>query len=164
MLVMRRRDTKAEMQIRRLLHRRGLRYRVDRQVLPGLLRTRADVVFVRAMVAVFVDGCFWHSCPIHRTRPTANAKWWSEKLAANRRRDARANRELRKAGWHVERVWEHEAPAAAAARIARIVRARLRRRTLSSEEGCLSGRLARGLDVATPQLVGPPPGCGIGRT
>ena len=133
MRVTRRRDTKAEMEVRRLLHRRGLHYRVDRQVLPGL-RTRADVVFVRAMVAVFVDGCFWHSCPIHRTRPKANSKWWSEKLAANRRRDARANRELRKAGWHVERVWEHEAPAAAAARIARIVRARLRHRTPRREE------------------------------
>jgi DNA (cytosine-5)-methyltransferase 1 len=122
----RRRDTSAELAIRRLLHARGLRFRVDRQVLPGT-RRRADVVFAGAKVAAYIDGCFWHSCPRHRTEPKANAAWWAAKLSRNRRRDTETNRQLRRAGWVVERVWEHEAPAAAAARIANSVRARLRR-------------------------------------
>ena len=127
MQVTRRRDTAAELAIRRLLHADGLRFRVDREILAGM-RRRADIVFVTARVAVFVDGCFWHSCPRHKTFPKANAAWWAAKLAQNRKRDIHTNRRLRGAGWHVERVWEHEAPAAAVARIARIVRARSRRR------------------------------------
>jgi DNA mismatch endonuclease (patch repair protein) len=126
MLTTRRRDTEAEVAVRRLLHSNGLRFRVDRVILSDM-RRRADIVFVSARVAVFVDGCFWHSCPRHRTRPKANARWWALKLEENRRRDLQTNRRLRKAGWHVERVWEHEAPAVAAARIAKIVRARLLR-------------------------------------
>jgi DNA mismatch endonuclease (patch repair protein) len=132
MLTTRRRDTPGEIAIRQLLHGSRLRFRVDRQVLPGS-RRRADIVFARAKVAVFIDGCFWHSCPVHRTKPKANAAWWAAKLAANRRRDADTNRQLRNAGWLVERVWEHEAPEAAAARIEMMVRARLhpRRRALA---------------------------------
>src|SRR4051795_6896695 len=75
----RRRDTAPEVAIRREAHRRGLRYRVD-AALPGLPRRRADMVFTRRRVAVFVDGCFWHSCPIHATTPTANRGWWVAKL------------------------------------------------------------------------------------
>jgi DNA mismatch endonuclease, patch repair protein len=131
MKVTRQRDTAAEIGLRRVLHARGLRFRVDREILPGV-RRRADVVFVSAKVVVFVDGCFWHSCPGHGTSPKANAEWWAGKLAANRRRDAHTNRQLRKAGWHVERIWEHEPPTVAASRIAEIVRARLRRRLLHS--------------------------------
>lgn len=127
MQVTRQRDTAAETAVRRSLHARGLRFRIDRQVIPDL-RRRVDIVFVSARVVVFVDGCFWHSCPIHKTSPKANRQWWAEKLAENRRRDRETDRRLRKAGWHVERVWEHETPATAAASIARIVRARLRRR------------------------------------
>jgi DNA (cytosine-5)-methyltransferase 1 len=132
MLTTRRRDTPGEVAIRHLLHASRLRFWVDRQVLPGS-RRRADIVFARAKVAVFIDGCFWHSCPVHRTKPKANAAWWAAKLAANRRRDADTNRQLRNAGWLVERVWEHEAPEAAAARIEMMVRARLhpRRRALA---------------------------------
>lgn len=126
MQVTRQRDTAAETAVRRILHSLGLRFRIDRQVVPDL-RRRADIVFVSARVAVFIDGCFWHSCPIHRTSPRANGKWWEDKLAENRRRDLDTNRRLRDAGWHVERIWEHEAPAMAAARIAKVVRARLRR-------------------------------------
>ena len=84
-------------------------------------------MFVRARVAVFVDGCFWHCCPIHQTYPKANADWWATKLHANRQRDIDTNRQLRKAGWLVARVWAHEAPPAVAARITRLVRARTRR-------------------------------------
>ena len=125
MQVTRRRDTAAEIAIRRALHAGGLRFRVDRPVLPGM-RRRADIVFVTAKVAVFVDGCFWHCCPIHRTHPRANAKWWAAKLEANRRRDGDTNRQLRKAGWMVTRVWEHEAPEDAAARIIKLVLQRRR--------------------------------------
>lgn len=128
----RRRDTAAELAIRRALHSRGLRYRVDREVLPEV-RRRADIVFVGAKVAVFVDGCFWHCCPIHQTYPKANASWWATKLQANRQRDIDTNGQLRKAGWLVARVWEHEAPAAAAARITRQVRARTRRFEMLSQ-------------------------------
>jgi DNA mismatch endonuclease (patch repair protein) len=92
------------------------------------VRGRADIVIAAAKVAVYVDGCFWHGCPRHRTLPKANAEWWAEKLKANRRRDIQAGRWLRHAGWHVERVWEHEEAAAAALRITKIVRERLRRR------------------------------------
>jgi len=129
MQMTRRRDTAAELAIRQILHASGLRYRVDREVLAGM-RRRADLVFVMSRVAVFVDGCFWHSCPRHKTFPKANAAWWADKLARNRRRDAHTNRRLRRAGWHVERVWEHEMPAAAAARISRVVRVRSGRRSV----------------------------------
>lgn len=119
------RDTPCELAIRSAVHRLGLRFRVDWQ-LPGT-RRRADMVFSRARLAVFVDGCFWHGCPTHGTWPKANAAWWRAKIEANRRRDAATNRLLRKAGWVVERIWEHEAPEAATARIERVVRIRLRR-------------------------------------
>jgi DNA mismatch endonuclease (patch repair protein) len=115
------RDTKPELLLRRELHRRGLRYRVDAPVLPGS-RRRADIVFRKAQVAVYVDGCFWHSCPEHGTAPKANSKWWSEKLAANLARDRATDVELDAAGWAVIRVWEHESPLEAADRIESVVR------------------------------------------
>lgn len=119
----RRRDTEPEISLRRYLHASGLRFRVDLPILPRM-RRRADILFSKAQVAVFVDGCFWHCCPLHRTFPKANAAWWAEKLRTNRDRDRDTNRRLRKAGWHVERVWEHELPSEAAARIAAAVRQR----------------------------------------
>jgi DNA mismatch endonuclease, patch repair protein len=119
----RRRDTDPELSLRRALFKLGLRYRVDKSVIEGL-RRRADVVFSRAQVAIFVDGCFWHSCPTHKSSPKANSVWWARKLSENRRRDFDTNRRLRKLGWHVERVWEHEDAQLAAIRIAAIVRAR----------------------------------------
>ncbi|ORI24360.1 very short patch repair endonuclease [Rhodococcus sp. 1168] len=104
----RRRDTGPELALRRELHRRGLRYFVDRAPLKGL-RRRADVVFPRHRVAVYVDGCFWHSCPVHATSPRNNAQWWTDKLAANVARDRDTDARLDAAGWTVVRVWEHEA-------------------------------------------------------
>src|SRR6266566_3085361 len=92
----RRRDTTPEVALRRLLHARGLRFRIDRPILSRA--RRADIVFASAKVAVFVDGCFWHCCPIHRTFPKANAAWWADKLKTNRCRDLDTNRKLRKAG------------------------------------------------------------------
>jgi DNA mismatch endonuclease (patch repair protein) len=120
MLATRRRDTPAEVALRSALHRMGLRFRVDRPPLEGS-RRRADIVFTRARVAVFVDGCFWHSCPQHATQPKVNVKWWAEKLEQNRRRDADTTRVLTEAGWTVLRFWEHEDPDLAAEMVRRAV-------------------------------------------
>lgn len=101
------RDTTPEVALRRALHARGRRFRVDAP-LPGMPRRRADLLFTRAKVAVFVDGCFWHSCPTHRTEPATNAEWWARKLARNVERDAETDSHLRALGWTVVRIWEHE--------------------------------------------------------
>lgn len=115
------RDTAAELAVRRLLHREGLRYRVDDAPLPNL-RRRADIVFRRAKVAVYVDGCFWHGCPDHGRRVTAsNADYWRLKFERNRARDADTDRRLTEAGWTVIRAWEHERPEDVAGRVARAV-------------------------------------------
>jgi DNA mismatch endonuclease, patch repair protein len=111
-----RRDTKPELALRSELHRRGFRFRVDRAPVPGL-RSRADLVFGPSRVAVYVDGCFWHSCPEHGTRPKANADWWERKLERNRDRDRETDRVLGEHGWEVVRVWEHEDPVEAADRV-----------------------------------------------
>ena len=86
------------------------------------IRSKADVVFTRAKVAVFVDGCFWHGCPKHRTRPKTNSEYWSAKIEGNMDRDRRGCDELRRAGWVVVRFWEHEDMLAAADRIEALVR------------------------------------------
>lgn len=121
----RRRDTPAELALRKELHRLGLRYRVDVRPLEDVTR-RADVVFRRARVAVFVDGCFWHFCPLHGHIPKTNSEWWSRKLQATRLRDAETDANLQRAGWIVVRMWEHEDPRPVAARIDRLVRTRAR--------------------------------------
>ncbi|WP_328698650.1 very short patch repair endonuclease [Cellulomonas citrea] len=119
----RRRDTAPEILLRRELHRRGLRFRVDHP-LPGMPRRRADLLFSRARVAVFVDGCFWHGCPDHGTRPSSNAAWWSAKLDRNMERDRDTDDRLADAGWTVIRVWEHEGAQQAADRVQYAVRDR----------------------------------------
>lgn len=116
----RRRDTAPEMQVRRLLHASGLRYRVDVRPLPEL-RRRADLVFRGIRLAVFIDGCYWHGCPEHGTTPRTNREYWSSKVAANRRRDEDTNLRLTEAGWHVARYWEHEPPADVALEVQRLV-------------------------------------------
>jgi DNA mismatch endonuclease (patch repair protein) len=116
-----RRDTRPELEIRRELHARGLRYRVDVSPVPSL-RGRTDILFRQARVAVYVDGCFWHSCPDHGVLPKGNRDWWREKLAATVRRDRAVDSTLAELGWRVVRVWEHEDPAAAAVRIEAAVR------------------------------------------
>jgi DNA mismatch endonuclease (patch repair protein) len=103
----RRRDTGPELALRRELHRRGLRFRVDQPPV-AVVRCRADIVFTRPRVAVFVDGCFWHSCPEHGNLPKANREWWRAKLDVNVARDRRNEQALVEAGWSVVRVWEHE--------------------------------------------------------
>jgi DNA mismatch endonuclease (patch repair protein) len=117
MLGNRSRDTRPELLIRRALHARGLRYRVD--VRPQAeLRTRADVVFTRRRIAVYIDGCFWHGCPAHGTQPKSNVDYWAPKLARNMERDAETTRALEERGWVVLRFWEHEPVDEVVARIA----------------------------------------------
>jgi DNA mismatch endonuclease, patch repair protein len=115
------RNTTPEVLLRRELHRRGLRYRVDAP-LPGMPRRRADLLFTRAKVAVFVDGCFWHGCPEHKTAPRTNGSWWAAKLARNIERDRETGTHLDSLGWTVLRVWEHENMRHAATDIEQIVR------------------------------------------
>lgn len=121
MLANRSRDTGPELRLRHLLHARGLRYYVDRAPMKGL-RRRADLLFPRRRIAVYVDGCFWQGCPVHGTWPKANAAFWRNKIERNRERDRDTDARLTTAGWKVVRVWEHEAPSAAAERVERIVR------------------------------------------
>ncbi|HJQ95666.1 MAG TPA: very short patch repair endonuclease [Acidimicrobiia bacterium] len=117
----RRRDTSPEVALRRALFGRGLRYRVDHKVVG---RQRVDVAFTRRKVAVFVDGCFWHRCPVHGTVPVANRDWWLKKLATNEQRDRVTNAVLNEIGWVVVRVWEHESSVEAADRIQALLSAR----------------------------------------
>jgi DNA mismatch endonuclease (patch repair protein) len=120
------RDTRPERALRSAAHAIGLRYRVSTRPLPRLRRT-ADLVFTRAKVAVFLDGCFWHGCPEHFRPANVNRDFWDTKIAANRARDLDTNSVLAKAGWIVVRVWEHEDPKEAARRIASTVRGALTR-------------------------------------
>lgn len=121
------RDTRPEMRIRRAVWSLGLRYRVGTRPITSLRRT-ADLVFPRARVAVFVDGCYWHGCPAHYRPARLNADFWSSKIAGNRQRDAETDARLLEAGWTVVRVWEHEDPAAGAERVrAAVNEARARR-------------------------------------
>jgi DNA mismatch endonuclease, patch repair protein len=119
------RDTAPERKLRSALHKIGLRFRIHVRPLAGV-RREADVVFPKARVAVFVDGCFWHGCPDHASWPKANADWWREKIEGNRRRDADTDERLRQAGWTVVRMWTHEDPVAKSSEIAELVRMRVR--------------------------------------
>lgn len=119
----RHRDTSPELALRSILHRRGLRFRVDRRIgLGGRSWARPDIVFTRARVAVFVDGCFWHSCPEHGEMPVANREFWEAKLGRTVERDRAQAAALVAAGWNVVRVWEHESTEAAATRVEEVLR------------------------------------------
>lgn len=103
----RQRDTPMELAVRSRLHRAGFRFRVNHRPLPELRRT-ADIAFPKTRIAIFLDGCFWHSCPIHATTPKSNTIWWRAKLDANYARDRDTDEKLGLAGWLVIRAWEHE--------------------------------------------------------
>jgi len=107
------RDTTPERRLRALLHARGLRYRVSVRPVPELRRT-ADIVFPKARIAVFVDGCYWHGCPEHYRPATKNSGFWWTKISENRKRDEDTNQALAAYGWTVIRCWEHEDPESAA--------------------------------------------------
>ena len=105
----RKRDNGPELAVRRRLHAAGLRYRVAYPV-PGQRRRTIDIAFTRVRLAVFIDGCFWHSCPEHLQMPRANSAWWVTKLEMNQLRDLSATAQLEGLGWTVLRFWEHEPP------------------------------------------------------
>jgi len=105
-----RRDTRAEVAVRSALHRAGLRFFVDRPLRLADRVARPDIVFPRARVAVFVDGCFWHACPEHGTQPRRNAAYWTPKLQRNVARDRAVDAGLAESGWLALRFWEHEDP------------------------------------------------------
>ncbi|EWM65735.1 MULTISPECIES: very short patch repair endonuclease [Micromonospora] len=117
------RNTTPEMALRRALHAKGLRYRVCAHPLPDL-RRKIDIVFRPARVAVEVHGCFWHGCPEHHRRPSANSQYWHDKLARNMNRDRQTRQQLEQAGWLLITVWEHDDVELAAERITDAVRAR----------------------------------------
>jgi DNA mismatch endonuclease, patch repair protein len=102
------RDTEPERRLRAVLHARGYRFRANLRVEAYGLRVRPDIVFTRHRLVVFVDGCFWHSCPTHGNSPRVNTGYWLPKLTRVLERDRRADDLLSKAGWTVMRVWEHE--------------------------------------------------------
>lgn len=114
------RDTSPELHFRRALWASGLRgYRLNVRSLPGA----PDIVYRRAGVAVFVDGCFWHGCPKCYRRPASNQDYWDAKLARNKARDAAQRRKLRRDGWSVLRIWEHELKQGPEACVTRVARA-----------------------------------------
>lgn len=114
------RDTAPELAIRRAVHALGLRYRVAVRPLHGIRRS-ADLVFPRAKVAVFVDGCFWHGCPEHYREPASNVDFWRLKVATNRARDLETTELFRLSGWVVLRFWAHDDPMIAAEEIRQVV-------------------------------------------
>jgi DNA mismatch endonuclease (patch repair protein) len=114
----RRRDTAPEIQLRSLLHGRGFRFRVDLPIrVAGRRPVRPDIVFTRARVAVFLDGCFWHGCPQHWRAPKSNRDYWTTKIENNRQRDVATDDALAADGWDVVRVWEHEPLLCAAGKV-----------------------------------------------
>ncbi len=135
----RRRDTSPEMSLRRAVHALGLRYRVDFPPIPSI-RRRADLVFTKAHVAVFMDGCFWHACPEHYVPPSTNADYWVPKIERNRLRDRDTDERLEAAGWTTVRVWEHQDPVEAASRIrAAVVAERGRSAHVGPSDACGRG-------------------------
>ncbi|WP_249336062.1 very short patch repair endonuclease [Sinomonas gamaensis] len=114
------RDTAPELLVRRAVHAMGLRYRVAARPEPDLRRT-ADLVFTRARIAVFIDGCYWHGCPEHYIEPKRNVDYWRPKIARNRERDEETTAALTARGWRVLRFWSHEDPLAVAEAISTAV-------------------------------------------
>lgn len=110
MISNRRRDTRPEIAVRRLLHARGLRFRVDYPVRTAGRTIRVDIAFPRAKVAILIDGCFWHGCAEHGTMPKHNRDYWEPKLARNRERDLQQVQLLSEEGWRALRFWTHEQP------------------------------------------------------
>lgn len=116
------RDTRPELELRSRLHRLGLRFRKNVRPIAEL-RCVADIVFPSEKLAVFFDGCWWHSCPLHSSLPKTNREWWRQKFSRNAERDRQNDETLRSAGWSVLRVWEHEPLEQGAARIHSAVKA-----------------------------------------
>ena len=135
-----RRDTAPELAVRRLLHARGLRYRVDFPLPLEGVRRRADIAFPRLRLAVFVDGCWWHGCTEHKGQAKSHGAWWHEKIGGNIARDRDTDRRLDAAGWATIRAWEHEEPVLVADRVARVVE----RLAGEADPGCSTHPAAHG--------------------
>lgn len=119
------RDSKPELALRRELRALGLRgYRVDAPLPIAGVRRKSDVSFGPVKIAVFLDGCYWHRCPDHGSKPKANSEWWQAKFGRTQERDRDTDRRLVEAGWLPVRVWEHEDPREAAQRVAAAVKER----------------------------------------
>src|SRR6266540_1272583 len=101
------RDTQLELDFRSALHRAGLRFRKNVRPISGL-RCEPDVVFPSALLAVFIDGCWWHGCPKHGMLPMAHREWWANNLQKTKARDVANTEALESEGWKVLRIWEHE--------------------------------------------------------
>src|SRR5690606_14260563 len=115
----RQRGTDIEIELRKALYALGLRYRLQVPLLSKPRRV-ADIAFLGPRVAVFVDGCFWHGCPLHATWPKEKAEFWRAKIETNRARDADTDRRLSKLGREVVRISVHESPAAAARHVSKM--------------------------------------------
>ncbi len=100
------RDTRLEIEVRRLLYAKGFRFR-KHYPLPGLPRRSIDIAFPKRRIAIFLDGCYWHGCEIHRPLPKSNRDSWRAKIDENRARDADTNARLSASHWRVLRYWEH---------------------------------------------------------
>ena len=96
-------NAKPEIIIKKLIWKKGYKYRIGH----GLIG-KPDMVFSFCRVVVFIDGCFWHSCPEHCRIPLSNVAYWKQKISSNKKRDRRINSQLKKEGWRVIRVWEHD--------------------------------------------------------
>lgn len=134
MRAQRRESTSPEVRLRRCLFAHGLRFRLHQPLLEGRAR-KVDIVLPKHRAAVFVDGCFWHGCPQHGTRPKVNRWYWDAKFRRNQARDRDSDRRLRQLGWKVFRFWEHVSAESAAARVARWVAARASKQTAGTSEG-----------------------------
>jgi DNA mismatch endonuclease, patch repair protein len=160
------RDTKPELRLRRAVHALGLRYRVSARPIPNFRRT-ADLVFTRVRLAVFLDGCFWHGCPKHGSRPKANPAFWHAKIERNIERDAQTTARLREEGWTVLRIWEHQDLTAAAQEVATAYRALLSQLIISEATPTHTSSELATRQVSNPRVVDGPevaPICRSART
>jgi DNA mismatch endonuclease (patch repair protein) len=138
-------STGPELALRRELHRIGLRFRIGAPRLPG----RPDIIFTRARLAIFVDGCFWHRCPEHGTLPKNNATWWLAKLDRNVDRDREKDAALETLGWMPVHVWEHQDPAEAAQRIRQLWLGSTSRDEMKHRSNWARGQVWRGHPYVT---------------
>lgn len=132
-------DTKPEVEVRRLLHQGGLRFRKSFVTELENFRTVVDIAFPRLRLALFIDGCFWHSCPEHGHVPKTNVAYWTAKLERNSSRDREVDRQLAEHGWQVMRFWSHSPPVEIASEVANAV-TDLREQAHSSQDTTVEGK------------------------
>lgn len=121
MSAIRSRNTRFEKRFFALLRRYGVRGFTCH---PNEIAGSPDLAFKKARVCVFLDSCFWHGCKRHMRKPTSNRAYWKPKIEGNKRRDRRNRQKLRKSGWSVLTIWEHDLSAAekVVSRVSRAIR------------------------------------------